>query len=36
VSHSTSRLHVGVPQVYLMWIVLGAIIVVGLVMVAAG
>jgi len=36
VSHSTSRLHVGVPQIYLLWIVLGAMAVVGLVMVAAG
>jgi hypothetical protein len=36
VSRSTSRVHVGVPQVYLLWIVLGAILVVGLVMVAAG
>lgn len=36
VSRSTSRVHVGVPQVYLLWIVLGAILVVGLVMMAAG
>lgn len=36
VSHSTSRLHVGVPQVYLLWIVLGAMVLAGLVLVAGG
>lgn len=35
-SHAVSRAHVGVPQVYLLWIVLGAVLVVAIVLLAMG
>jgi hydrogenase-4 component B len=35
-SRAVARSHVGVPQVYLLWIVLGAIVVVGVILLALG
>jgi len=35
-SRTVARSHVGVPQVYLLWIVLGAVVVVGVILLALG